>query len=146
MAGEGAVALFLLRLAVGIAFILHGWPKMQNPFTWMNAAGLSSIPSFLQALSAFAEFGGGIALVLGLLTPIAAFGLVCQMLGALLLVHFPQGHPFVSMNGPSYESAIFYLAASVSLLILGPGTWSVDALLFGGRWLHAKRTVALPQT
>src|ERR671915_1392369 len=126
ISGRGAAALLLVRLVMGVAFILHGWPKIQNPMGWMNAMGGQGVPSFLQALAAFAEFGGGIALVLGLLTPIAAFGIVCQMLGALLLVHLPQGHPFVSQGGPSYELALIYLVMSIMLIVLGPGKWSLD--------------------
>ena len=122
----GAVALLLVRLVMGVAFILHGWPKIQNPFGWMQG-----VPSFLQALAALAEFGGGIALVLGLLTPIAALGLVCQMIGALFLVHFPKGDAFVAPGGPSYELPLVYLVLAVLLLVLGPGRWSIDALLFG---------------
>lgn len=131
--GRGAFALLVVRLVVGLAFILHGWPKIQNPMGWMNAMGGSSVPAFLQALAAFAEFGGGIALVVGLLTPIAAFGLVCQMLGALFLVHVPQGHSFVSQSGPSYELALVYFVVAILLIALGPGKWSLDARLFAGR-------------
>ena len=131
--GFGALALLLVRLVMGLAFVLHGWPKIQNPMGWMNAMGGSSVPSFLQALAALAEFGGGIALVLGLLTPIAAFGLVCQMIGALILVHIPQGHPFVSQGGPSSELALIYLVMSIMLIFLGPGKLSLDAALFGRR-------------
>jgi len=134
--GWGALALLLVRLVMGPAFVLHGWPKIQNPMGWMNAMGGSSVPSFLQALAAVAEFGGGIALILGLLTPIAAFGLVCQMLGALFLVHLPQGDPFVSQGGPSYELALIYLVMSIMLIALGPGKWSLDARLFGRRGLE----------
>src|SRR5919106_6345705 len=90
--GLGGVALLLGRFVMGLAFVLHGWPKMQNPTGWMNAMGGSAVPSFLQVLAAVAEFGGGIALILGLLTPIAAVGIICQMVGALLLVHLQQGH------------------------------------------------------
>ena len=133
MGGLPGAGLFLLRLVMGLAFILHGWPKIQNPTGWMNAMGGSAVPSFLQALSALAEFGGGISLILGLLTPIAAFGIVCQMLGALILVHIPQGHSFVSQAGPSYELALVYLAAAILLIVTGPGKWSLDALLFGRR-------------
>ena len=128
--GFGALALLLVRLVMGLAFVLHGWPKIQNPMGWMNAMGGSSVPSFLQALAALAEFGGGLALILGLLTPIAAFGLVCQMVGAHLLVHLPQGHPFVSQSGPSYELPLVYLVLAIMLIALGPGKWSLDALLF----------------
>jgi putative oxidoreductase len=131
--GFGALAVLLVRLVMGLAFVLHGWPKIQNPMGWMNAMGGSSVPSFLQALAALAEFGGGIALILGLLTPIAAFGLVCQMIGALILVHLPQGHPFVSQGGPSYELPLVYLVMAILLIALGPGKWSLDALLFAGR-------------
>jgi putative oxidoreductase len=135
LGGWPAFALLLVRLVMGLAFVLHGWPKIQNPMGWMNAMGGSSVPSFLQALAALAEFGGGIALILGLLTPIAAFGLVCQMIGALVLVHLPQGHPFVAQGGPSFELPLIYLVLAVSLIALGPGKWSLDALLFGRRLL-----------
>jgi putative oxidoreductase len=133
MGGLPGAGLLLVRLVMGLAFILHGWPKIQNPTGWMNAMGDSAVPSFLQALAALAEFGGGIGLIVGLLTPIAAFGIVCQMLGALLLVHIPQGHPFVSQAGPSYELALVYLVAAILLIVIGPGKWSLDAILFARR-------------
>jgi len=137
--GPPAIALLLLRLVMGAAFILHGWPKIQNPFGWMNAMGGSSIPSWLQGVAAFAEFGGGIALILGLLTPIAAFGLVCQMVAALLIVHLPRGDPFVASapGQSSYELALVYLIIAISLILLGPGKLSLDALFFGRR--HAQQ-------
>lgn len=133
--GWGALGLLLVRLVMGFAFVLHGWPKIQNPMSWMNAMGGSSVPSILQAVAALAEFGGGIALILGLLTPIAAFGLVCQMLGALFPVHLPQSHPFVSQGGPSYELPLIYLVMSIMLIALEQGKWSLDALLFARRAL-----------
>lgn len=127
----GAGALLLVRIVMGVAFILHGWPKIQNPTSWMNAMGGEGVPSFLQALAALAEFGGGIALLLGLLTPLAALGIVCQMAAALFLVHFPMDHPFVATGGPSYELPLVYLVVAILLLVLGPERWSLDALLFG---------------
>lgn len=135
--GWGAVAVLLIRLVMGIAFVLHGLPKIQNPIGWMNAMGGSSVPAFLQALAAIAEFGGGIGLILGLLTPVAAFGLVCQMIGALVLVHLPQGHAFVAQGGPSSELPLVYLVIAISLMALGPGKWSLDALLFARKgWVE----------
>ena len=132
ISGWGAATLLVVRVVMGVAFILHGRPKIQNPMGWMNAMGGEGVPSFLQALAALAEFGGGIALLLGLLTPLAALGIVCQMLGALFMVHFPMGHPFVAATGgPSYELPLVYLALAILLLVMGPGRWSFDALLFG---------------
>jgi putative oxidoreductase len=127
--GLKALALLFMRAVMGIAFILHGWPKIQNPMGWMDAMG--SPPALLQAIAALAEFGGGIALILGLLTPLAAFGLVCQMLGALFLVHLPKGHAFVAQGQPTYELALVYLALAVLLIAVGPGRYSLDYLLFG---------------
>jgi len=128
--GWGALALLLMRLVVGAAFILHGWPKVQNPTGWMNRMGMKRpAPGFLQALAVLAEVGGGLALILGLLTPIAAFGIVCQMLAALFLVHLPNGDPFVAHGKQTYETALVYLTIAILLIALGPGRWSVDALL-----------------
>ena len=132
ISGWGAATLLVVRVVMGVAFILHGWPKIQNPMGWMNAMGGEGVPSFIQALAALAEFGGGIVLLLGLLTPLAALGIVCQMLGALFMVHFPMGHPFVAATGgPSYELPLVYVALAILLLVMGPGRWSFDALLFG---------------
>jgi|SRR5262245_11214745 len=140
LSGRGAVGLLVLRVVVGAAFILHGWPKIQNPFAWMH--GESPPPAILQALAALSEFGGGIALILGLLTPLAAFGIACTMVTAIRMVHLPKGDPFVAPPGwkeGSWESAAGYLAIMILLLLVGPGSLSVDAFLFGNRAQAAAR-------
>jgi putative oxidoreductase len=127
-----SLGLLILRVVVGAAFILHGWPKIQNAFEWMGPS--ATVPGFMQALAALAEFGGGIALILGVLTPLAAIGLIATMGGALYMVHLPARHPFVPTQpgDPSYELAAVYLAAAAALLLTGPGRFSLDALLFRG--------------
>lgn len=54
------------------------------------------------------------------------------MVVAISMVHVPQGHPFVSQGGPSWELAAVYLTCSILFLFLGPGWISADAVLFGG--------------
>jgi putative oxidoreductase len=126
----GSAGLLLLRLAVGAAFMFHGWGKIQNPWGWMGAE--SPVPAVFQALAALAEFGGGMALIVGLLTRLASLGIATNMVVALALVHLPHGDPFVSMTGKaSFELAAVYLACAVTFLLLGPGRLSLDALLFG---------------
>src|SRR2546422_10494986 len=81
VSGVGAIGLLVLRIVTGAAFIMHGWGKIQmGPFSWMGPEGP---PAPIQALAVFAEFGGGIALVLGFLTPVAAFLIAGTMLVAL---------------------------------------------------------------
>jgi putative oxidoreductase len=124
------VGLLCLRLVVGAAFILHGWPKIQSPLAWMGPD--APVPGPLQACAAVAEFGGGMALMVGLLTPLAALGLAITMLVAIGMVHLPQGHAFVAKPpNPSYELAAAYLSAVVAILCLGPGRFSLDALVLG---------------
>ena len=123
-----SLAIFAFRVVLGAAFICHGWPKLQHATTWMDMMGTGT-PAVIQATAAFAECGGGVAVLLGLFTPLASLGIVATMIGALVMVHLPAGHPFVSMGGPSYEPALFYLVSALWLMVSGPGAFSVDALL-----------------
>jgi putative oxidoreductase len=94
----------------------------------------SGVPGIFQALAAVAEFGGGVALIPGLLTPLAVLGIASTMIGALAMVHLPRRDPFVgSPGGPSFELAAGYLANAILFLLLGPGVLSLDALLFGNK-------------
>ena len=125
----GSVGLLVLRLVMGAAFVLHGWPKIQNPWGWMGAD--AHMPAILQALAAVAEFGGGMGLIVGLLTRLASLGITSNMVVALATVHLPHGDSFVSKpGGQSFELPAVYLACAVLLLLLGPGRFSLDALLF----------------
>ena len=127
-AGWQNLGLLVLRLVVGTAFILHGWPKIQNPMHWMG----DKVSPILQLCSALAEFGGGVALIVGFLTPIAAAALMINMAFALMLVHLPQHQPFVGKGpGGSFELPLVYFAVMVALLAAGPGAYSLDAMVFG---------------
>ncbi|MEO3867158.1 DoxX family protein [Rheinheimera fenheensis] len=130
-AGWGALA---LRVPVGIIFAAHGAQKLFGWFGgyglegtggWMDSIGLS--PGIVMAfLAGAAEFFGGIALILGLLTRPAALSLAIAMLVAIFAVHIQNGL-FMANNG--YEFGLALLAASVSLLFSGAGKASVDNLL-----------------
>jgi putative oxidoreductase len=127
-----SAGLLLVRLVAGLAFMFHGYGKIQNPLGWMGPD--SSIPGLLQALAAIAEFGGGLAWMLGALTPLASFGLACTMVGAVWLHAVVIGDPFVPQGpGGSYELASIYLCFAVLLLLTGPGRYSLDSALFGER-------------
>jgi putative oxidoreductase len=126
------LALVLVRVVAGLAFMLHGWPKIQNPFGWMGPDAFA--PGVFQALAAISEFGGGLAWILGLLTPLASLGIACTMAVAFLLHAVLRGDPFVSMTGgPSSELAALYFCIAVLLIAIGPGRLSADRTLFGPR-------------
>jgi putative oxidoreductase len=126
-----SAGLLVLRAAVGLAFVLHGYGKIQNPFAWMGPE--SAIPGFLQLLAAVSEFVGGIAWILGLLTPLFSLGLASTMAVAVYFHAVMFGDPFVAnaAGKGSYEPALVYLCVAILLLLAGPGRYSVDRALFG---------------
>jgi putative oxidoreductase len=90
------------------------------------------MPGVLQFLAALAEFGGGIALVVGLLTRVASLGITVTMAVAAGMVHIAAGDPFVAAGGGrSWELAVVYFACAALFLLAGPGRCSLDAVLFG---------------
>ncbi len=124
------IVLLLLRLVVGIAFMFHGYGKILNPMAWMGPD--SAMPGFLQFLGAFSEFGGGLALVIGLLTPLASLGIAITMVVAAGLHAVVLGDPFVNTKGGgSYELSTLFLVISILFIVAGPGRYSLDRLIFG---------------
>ena len=129
-----SVALLLIRLIVGTAFVFHGWGKIQTPLSWMPPEAPVHIPRFFQFLASISEFGGGMAWILGLLTPIASLGIFCTMSVAVYMHLIIRHDPFVNLTGGlSYEPALVYWGIAVLILVLGPGRFSLDKKIFGER-------------
>lgn len=117
-----SVGLLVVRGFAGVAMALHGWGKIQDPFHWMDKAD-NPPPAVFQMLAAVAEFFGGLGLVVGLLSVIASFGIVCTMLVAIQH-HLAKGDPF-----GKWELAAVYLSIAILVLLSGPGQLSLDALI-----------------
>ena len=121
-----SLGLGALRVAVATIFIKHGAQKLfvfgfsgvTGAFTQMGVP----LPGVTGPFIALLEFFGGIALVIGLLTRLIALGLVCDMLGAILLVQLKSGFSH-------YELEFLLLGSSLALVLTGAGEFSVDALL-----------------
>ncbi len=128
LTSRASLGLLALRLLAGVALMHHGWSKIQNPFGWMGPT--ATVPGFLQALAALSEFGGGLALALGLLTPLAMLGILCTM-GYAAFTHMRRGDPFVGR--PSWELAALFFVIALCVLLAGPGRYALDAKLFGRR-------------
>ena len=134
LATDNSLTSLALRLPAAVIFVAHGAQKMFGSFggyglegtgQWMASIGLE--PGYLMALAAgSAEFFGGIALLIGLLTRPAAFVLAITMLVAIITVHLPNGL-FMSNNG--YEFGLTLLSISVALVFNGGGKLSLDRKL-----------------
>ncbi len=127
---DAGLAATVVRIPVGIILAAHGAQKLFGWFggyglegtgQWMASVGFE--PGYLMALLAgSAEFFGGIALIVGLLTRPAA-AVAAFTMAVAKTVHLGNGL-FVSNNG--YEFALALLAATVSLAIQGGGAFAAD--------------------
>jgi putative oxidoreductase len=127
-------AVTILRIILGFLFAAHGWQKF-NEFTIAGTQASFAkmgVPAAEIAAPAVAvlELAGGIALIVGILTRVAAALLAADMLGALFLVHAPAGI-FASAGG--YELVLVLAAAALAVALTGAGRISVDRALFGGK-------------
>ena len=123
-----SLGLLILRLVVGLVFLTHGAHKL-------FVSGLPSVVGFLGELGitppelwaivlTVSELAGGIGLILGLLTRIAAFLTTATMVVAIGTVLWAKGF-FL----PGYEFALTLLGASIALALIGPGRYAIDAWL-----------------
>jgi putative oxidoreductase len=138
-ATDDSTATAILRLVLGVVFFAHGAQKMLGWFGGFGFAGtmgfftgVAHIPAPLAFLAIAAEFFGGIGLILGFLTRIAAFGIGVNMLVAILMVHLPFGF-FMNwtgaQKGEGFEFHLLVLAIVAFLVIRGAGAFSVDRVL-----------------
>jgi putative oxidoreductase len=118
----GSLALLAVRMVAGIAFVIHGWPKIRDPFAWMGAG----TPPIFQAMAAVAELGGGVAWILGLFTPLSSLGIACTMIVAIARHVIVKRDPFVG----GYELAAVYLCISLLILAFGSGRFSLEHVLW----------------
>lgn len=121
-----SVALLLLRVFVGVAFWFHGSGKTADLSAFATEF---QIPLVLAAAAAYTQVAGGLLMVLGLCTPASALGLSATMAVAMTEL-IARGERFINPGGHSWEACAFYFIATVTLLVAGPGRWSLDALLF----------------
>lgn len=125
--GSPAWGLLVLRLVFGAGMIMHSLSKIQNPMHWMDKMQ-NVAPPMLQAIAVGFEFGGGIALILGLITPLVVLIGLIQFFTAYWTQF--RGTPWIG-GKPSFELVSLYLAVMLTLLLTGPGKISIDAILFG---------------
>lgn len=126
-----SLAPLALRLGIGLVFLVHGWQKLTGGpegFAGMLTGLGVPAPLLFAWLTTAAELGGGILILLGLLTRLATLPLIVVMIGAITLVKTDIG--IVAPMGaqlPGAELDIALLVGLVGLLLLGPGRLSVDA-------------------
>jgi putative oxidoreductase len=139
LATDDDAATVILRVVLGLVFFVHGAQKMLG---WFGGFGFSGtmgfftgtmhIPAPLAFLAIAAEFFGGLGLIVGFLTRIAAFGIAVNMLVAIALVHSSFGF-FMNWNGrqrgEGFEFHLLVLAMTAFLMIRGAGAFSVDRAL-----------------
>src|SRR4051794_11382862 len=125
------LALFVLRLSLGATMIAHGYShiyrggRIKGTAGWFESLGMK--PGILHAwLASLTELAAGAALVLGLLTPLAAGAIIGIVLVAFITNHRNAG--FFVFNRPTegWEYLMNLLAALFAIACLGPGEWSVD--------------------
>lgn len=139
----------VLRLALGIMIFAHGAQKMLG---WWGGGGFSptmsyftgmGIPAFLAFLAIAAEFFGGLGLIIGFLTRIAAFGVAVNMVMAAILVHAANGF-FMDWQGTGaghgFEFHLLAAALGVAVIRLGAGAVSVDRAIYRSRYERIPRT------
>jgi putative oxidoreductase len=132
------VALTMLRLVLGVVFFAHGAQKMLGWFGGYGFHGTMGffthmgMPAPVALLVICTEFFGGLGLIVGLLTRIAALGIGVEMIGAIFMVHLPNGF-FMNwagnQKGEGFEYHLLAIAVAATLLLRGAGAFSVDRAL-----------------
>ncbi len=122
------LSLLVMRVALGVIFIAHGWQKvfsMQGVEKMVSGLGF---PWWMAFVLTAAELGGGILVLVGLLTRLGALAICVDMCVAIAKVHWSHG-----LKGPQgFEYPLACAALAFALIFLGAGPIALDAVLFRG--------------
>jgi len=125
------LALLLLRLALGAVMWAHGAQKLlglfggHGPQGFVHLVGTLGLPPSLAWLVIAVEFFGGIAIVLGVLSRLAALGFAVEMAVAIAKVHWANGFFTNGAHGPGYEFPLVLGVLAFVLLLTGPGSYAL---------------------
>ncbi len=120
------------RVFCGIAFIVHGTPKILNLAATTDAFQGMGFPGWMAIPVAILEFFGGIILVTGFLTRIVALLFIVEMFVAGVMVHFPNGWDVFHFGEPmarGYEYNLALIVLLTTVTLIGPGPVSIDAAI-----------------
>lgn len=127
------LGLFILRIAVGVIMIAHGYNhifrggKIEGTAGWFASLGMR--PGILHAwLASLTELGAGALLILGFFNPLAAAGVVGTMTVALITNHLKNGF-FIFRPGEGWEYVGLLICTGLALGAMGAGEWSIDNAL-----------------
>jgi putative oxidoreductase len=123
------LALLVMRVSLGAIILAHGLQKARNIGRFMGLLGSIGVPSWMAYVVTGVEVGGGILLIIGLLTPWAALAITCDMAVAIATVHFPKG----LTGAGGYEFTLALISLAFALIFFGAGPFSLDYYVFGGK-------------
>jgi putative oxidoreductase len=122
------LALLVLRLVLGIIMIAHGYPKVFGGMGHhVQSVQNLGFPGWMAYLSAAAEFGGGILVIVGMLTRFASLAILINMAVAILKVHWKNG--LTGEHG--YQFPLSLAAIAFALIFLGAGAIAMDSIWRG---------------
>src|SRR5262245_6275184 len=140
-ASWGQWAPLVLRLVIGIGFMVHGWAKLSrgpSAFAKLLAQIGAPLPEATAWLSTVVELLGGLAIFVGAFVEVVSIPLIVMMLVAMFTVHLKYGFSSVNTIGltvegpkfspPGYEVNLLYIAGLISLILGGAGALSIDSL------------------
>jgi putative oxidoreductase len=122
--------LLALRIAVGVIFIVHGWPKItgaRGMAAMMGGGEAKPVLVGTFTLQGVVETGGGILLILGVFTQVVAAAFAVIMLGAIFLKIRQWKTGFMSQQTTGWEFDLVLLAANILLFLTGPGRLALQS-------------------
>jgi putative oxidoreductase len=120
--------LLALRISVGVIFIVHGWPKItgaRGMAAMMGGGQAKPVLVVMFTVQGLVEAGGGVLLILGVLTQLVAIAFMIIMIGAIALKTVRLKIPFTAQQATGWEFDFVLLAANLLLFFTGPGRLAV---------------------